>query len=509
MYQKGIYLAITGSSHPGTLAALLSNTILVPTTRLALTRRRMKTKGISRQRFLRLAGFCGAGISLGSPLFALKRRNHPKRPNIILFLVDDLGYGDLECYGNDYHETPNIDRLAAEGVRFTSAYGAAPNCSPTRASILTGQWPARTGITNYLPGNRKAKFVQQKPLIPPDLPPGLPLSLHTLAEVFNSAGYATVCAGKWHLGSGRHSPVHHGFDAHYSVEPGRRRRSMFAPYDQKNSKNEERGEYLTDRLTSDALRFIRESENRPFFLYFPFFAVHRPLGAKQALIEKYRTKSEGFDDVNPVFAGMLEGIDVNVGRILSALENLTDERETIILFTADNGGKEKSGSDIGPLRKDKGWLYEGGIRVPLILWGSNTIPRGYEESTPVSSVDFYPTLLSLANINTPNNQPVDGIDLTPLIQRNEPLHRKELYWHFPHYSWAGASPGSAIRSGRYKLIESLETGEVELYDLIRDIGEHNNLAESHAGLADSLRQRLNEWRTRVGARMPKERDLSD
>ncbi|MGH9339668.1 MAG: sulfatase [Acidobacteriota bacterium] len=393
--------------------------------------------------------------------------------NVIFILVDDMGYGNIGAYGNSYHETPNIDRLAAMGMRFTNAYAAAPNCSPTRASLLTGKWPARLHLTQYLPGN--SERLRYTKLIQPDLPEGLPLEEMTIAEILGALGYATASIGKWHLGGGRFLPEHHGFDLNFGGGPQGHHSSMFAPYEVPDISDAAPGEYLTDRLTREAERFMEANRERPFFLYLPLYAVHSPIQGKEDLIEKYEAESNPGPNSDPVYAAMVEGVDQSVGRILIKLRELEIDDRTVLFFFSDNGGVRRLGASNGPLRQGKSWLYEGGIREPLIIYWPGVTPTGGVSHTPVSSVDFYSTILEIVGVSGTVFGRSDGLSLVPPLRGGGSLERRTLYWHYPHYSNAGSPPCGAIREGDYKLIEFFEDGNVELYNLAEDMGETRNL----------------------------------
>lgn len=453
----------------------------------------------SRRSFLKTLGtvswamfFSPSGIATGAS---------SQKPNVIFILVDDMGYGDLGCYGNTFHETPNIDRLAQEGMKFTNAYAAAPNCSPTRASVLTGQWPARVGITQYLPGNKNTERMQRKRLIQPDLPPGLALSKITIAEALKQGRYATASIGKWHLGGDQYLPEHQGFDFTFAGGAIGHHVTMFSPYQTPVIPDADPGKYLTDHLTDKAEQFIERNRNNPFFLYLPLYAVHSPIEAKKALVEKYRKKlSQGFKG-DPTYAAMVEGVDISVERIRQKLEALDIAENTIIFFFSDNGGVPRWASN-GPLRAGKGYLYEGGIREPLLVVWPDEVQPGSICDTPVSSVDFFPTITEIAGIQNQQEFQVDGLSLVPLLHGRKQLNRDTLYWHYPHYSNAGCPPCSAIREGDFKLIQFYEDDHLELYDLKHDIGESHNLLSENPTLGERLHQKLVSWRKQLHAKMP-------
>jgi arylsulfatase A-like enzyme len=477
----------------------------------------------NRRCFLRSLGLGTAALATsGCHLIA----DQPGRKmNIVFILADDMGYGDLGCYGNTYKETPNIDALAARGVRFTDAYAPAPTCSPTRAAVLTGQYPGRSGLTQYLPGNKKHHVKAGKPLIPPDLPPGLSHDAVTIAEALRTAGYATGVFGKWHLGKDpTYHPSTHGFDVSYPADrTGHHgQKSMFHPFWPSKPELSEPGEYLTDRLAEESERFIETHRDRPFFLYLSLYSVHRPIQAKEELIEKYRAKLAAMRanppedtaetpfpsphaDADPVFAAMVQGIDDCVGRVRAKLESLGLEKDTAIVFLSDNGGIWIAGSNNGPLREEKSWLYEGGVREPLIVDWPGQSRTGAVCPTPVTGVDLYPTFMEMAGVAPPAGHTLDGESLGPLLRGDGDLERDAIYWHDPHYSNHGSPPCGAIRKGDWKLIEWFEDGKVELYNLAEDIGESQNLAGTLPKRADEMRRDLAAWRRRVGAKMPTRR----
>jgi len=433
-----------------------------------------------------------------------------ERPNVILLLADDLGWNGLRCYGSDLHETPHLDRLAAEGVRFTHAYSACTVCSPTRASILTGKSPARLRVTDWIAGFR-APFAK---LRIPDWTKRLEHREVTIAEVLRDAGYRTAHVGKWHLGGPEYYPERQGFDiniagTHRGSPPG----GYFLPNKLPLPRAEE-GEYLTDHLTDEALRIIEDWKHRPFFLYFSYYTVHTPIQGKPELVEHYKAKVRP-DGVhtNPTYAAMVHSLDQSVGRIIAKLEELGIEKRTLILFTSDNGGlTQRFGEPVGitdnyPLRRGKGSAYEGGVRVPLIIKWPGRAEAGSVCPEPVSSIDFYRTILAAtgASGDREHNRTVDGANLLPLVDGSQAeLPRDALYWHYPHYHPGGDSPYGAVRAGDWKLIEFYENMNLELYHLADDPGEKKNLAESQPEKAAELRSTLHAWRDSIDAQMPTE-----
>jgi arylsulfatase A len=442
-----------------------------------------------------------AAIALVSP--AIIRAETPRRPNVVFILADDLGWADLGCYGSSYHRTPNLDKLAGASARFTQAYAAAPVCSPTRAAIMTGQFPVRLGITDWLPG--RPDRTDQK-LLRPQLAKEIPADVPTLPGILKAAGYATGHIGKWHLGGPGAGPQQRGFDINIAGDQSGSPISYFAPYAAKDGRTmpglekAPEGEYLTDRLTAEAEKFIEANKAKPFFLYLSHYAVHIPMKAKAALVAKYKAGPAGKQG-NPIYAAMIESLDESVGRILKKLDDLKLSDSTIVIFTSDNGGLcVVEGPDTpptinSPLREGKGYLYEGGLRVPLIIrMPANAKPAVID--TPVSSIDFLPTILEACSVKS-NAQP-DGVSLIPLTKA-ERLKPRDLYWHYPHYSNQGGKPGSAIRSGDYKLIEFYENGRRELFNLKKDPGESQNLIESDKAIASQLGEKLDSWRQSIHA----------
>ncbi len=418
--------------------------------------------------------------------------------NVVFVLVDDLGYADVGAYGNTYHLTPNIDRLAAEGMRFTDAYAAAPTCSPTRASILTGKWPARLGVTQYLPGNR---FPYAK-LLQPELPEGLPLEETILPELLSAAHYATASIGKWHLGDGAYLPQRRGFDLNFAGGSWGRHTTMFAPHREPPIPNARRGDYLTDRLALESERFIEANRDRPFFLYLSLYAVHEPVQGKKDLIAKYRKRRDPSGRTGAVYAAMVEGVDQCVGRLMAKLLDLGLEERTVVFFFSDNGGAGNRAFN-GGFRRGKGWLYEGGIRAPLIVKWPGFVKPGSVNGTPVSSVDFFPTILEIAGAEGRTGHEADGVSLVPLLEAAGGLERDTLYWHYPHYSNRGGPPAGAVREANWKLLEFFEDGQLELYHLSEDPGEKTNLAGKEPGRAGALHAKLRAWRKATGAKMPR------
>ena len=460
-------------------------------------------------------------------LFLLTATLGAAPPNIVFFLADDLGWRDLGCYGSNFYETPNVDALAASGVRFTQGYAACPVCSPTRASILTGKYPVRLRLTDYINpagGNQPDQWDRNTRLTPAAYADRMPLDERTLAEALGENGYATFFAGKWHLGPEGFWPEDQGFDVNKGgIERGGPYGGdrYFSPYGNPRLEDGPKGEHLPDRLATETAAFIAANRDRPFLAYLSFYSVHTPLMARADLERKYQAKAEklafaglrflpeGFREArqvqdHAVYAGMVEALDQAVGKVLDAIAANGLDQKTIVVFMSDNGGlstSEGSPTANTPLRAGKGWMYEGGIREPLIIRAPGVTRSGEIETTPVSSVDFYPTLLELAGLRTRPEQHVDGVSLAPLL-RGEPLDRGPLYWHYPHYGNQGGAPGAAIRDGAWKLIEWYEDGAVELFHLESDPGEQYDRAKLEPERADALRRRLNAWLNEVDANRP-------
>lgn len=454
-----------------------------------------------------------------------------ERPNFLFILADDLGYMDVGFNNpRTFYETPNLDRLAASGMVFENFYAACQVCSPTRASILTGKHPARMGTTNFFSGKRSATY------LPATFNTDMATDEVTLAEALKENGYRSFFAGKWHLGSHGHFPTDQGFDINKGGGSNGHPRSYFSPF--KNVENlppGPQGEFLTARLAAESIKFLESSakQSDPFLLYLSFYSVHTPLQAPKHLIEKYkakakrlgRTDAKGSFDIgkerqiwpaskekrkvrirqdHPVYAAMVESLDTAVGRILNRLDQLGLKNNTVVIFMSDNGGlstSEGHPTSNLPLRGGKGWMYEGGIREPVtVRWPGVTAP-GTRCSTPAISMDFYPTMLDMAGLGLKGEQHVDGVSLVPLLKNPfAKFNRGPLFFHYPHYSNQGGGPASAMRKGNYKLIQDLEDGEFELYNLKEDISEHNNISQLEAGRVKEMAAELNEWRKEVGAR---------
>lgn len=435
------------------------------------------------------------------------------KPNIIFILADDLGYTDLACYGSKYYETPNLDRLAKQGIRFTDGHAAALNCQPSRAALLSGQYMPRTGV--YTVGNINRFNWQSQPLKPVENVTQLPLEKITIADTLKKAGYATGMFGKWHLGNDEaHHPSKRGFDE--AIE------SSGVHFDFKTDPQTDypKGEYLADFLTGKATDFIRRHKDGPFFLYLPHFGVHAPLQAKENLIAKFKSKQPVGGHRNPTYAAMIASVDESVGKILAQLDELKLTENTLIIFSSDNGGvggyeregiKEKGSdhTDNAPLRGGKGMMYEGGHREPYIFHWPAKIPAGKTSDQTIIGVDLYPTLLEITGTKRPENYPLDGVSYLKVLTSGgkEKLNRDAVYWHFPGYLGAGENswrtkPVGAIRSGDWKLMEFFEDGHLELYNLKDDLSEKTNLAAKNPTKAKELQTKLVAWRKELNAPMP-------
>jgi arylsulfatase A-like enzyme len=456
-----------------------------------------------------------------------------KRPNLVFVLIDDLGWRDLGCYGSEFYETPNLDRLAAQGMSFTDAYAACPVCSPTRASILTGKYPATVGVTDWIDWGFNLHPCRGK-LVDVPYVDHLPLEEKSLAAALKEGEYNTWHVGKWHLGGEPYLPENHGFDVNVGgCDWGCPLNGYFSPYDIPGLENGPEGECLIDRLTDEAIRLIEDNDGAPFFLNLWYYAGHTPIQAKQAYIERFEAKAKamGLDRVDPfkegdffpvehkqekrivrrlvqsdpVYAAMVYSLDENVGRLLDALERTGQAENTVVVFTSDNGGlatAEGSPTSNAPLSEGKGWMYEGGTREPLIVRWPGVVEPGSACSVPVTSPDFYPTLLEMAGLDPLPEQHVDGLRLLPLLRGAGGLDREAVFWHYPHYGNQGGTPGSSVRAGDYKLIEFFEDGHMELYNLSEDPGEERDLAGVEPGLVAELKALLADWRQSVEAKIP-------
>ena len=456
------------------------------------------------------------------------------KPNIIFILIDDMGYKDLSCYDSSFYETPFIDSLAHEGMLFTDGYASCPVCSPSRASIMSGKYPANIGVTDWIDHSKKCHPAHGILVDAPYID-HLPLEEISIAKALSNQGYQTWHVGKWHLGKESYYPEKHGFQVNIGgCYYGNPYNGYFSPYDIPTLENGPEGEYLTDRLTDETIKLIKNRDtSSPFYLNLCYYAVHTPIQAKENQIHKYEQKriALGIDNKEELivgehfpcyhkrhehitrrviqgdasYAAMIENLDWNVGRLLSALKEAGIDEDTLIIFTSDNGGlstAEGSPTCNAPLNEGKGWMYEGGVRVPLLVRWPNVISPGTICNEPVTSPDFYPTLLEASNSPLMPKQHEDGESILPLLEGRDKIDREALYWHYPHYGNQGGTPGSSIRMGNYKLIEFFETGKCELYDLTEDVSEEYNLIDELPEKASLLKDKLEKWRSKMEAKIP-------
>lgn len=484
---------------------------------------------MNRRSFLKLIGTTATFSLVGCFNTSTSVGFRKRRPNFVFILADDLGWRDASCYGSTFYETPNIDRLAAKGMRFTDAYAACPVCSPSRASIMVGKYPARMDTTDWFgapqPYNVQRHWIKNKPLLPAAYNEYLALEEVTVAEALKESGYATFFAGKWHLGPvEKYWPENQGFDINKGGwekgSPGLPG-GYFTPYGNPRLADGPKGEHLPARLAQETIKFIREHKDKSFLACLSFYSVHTPLMTREELKQKYLEKREKIEIEGPmwgkegnrkvrlvqehvVYAGMVEAMDSAIGKVLDTLEESGLEDNTIVIFMSDNGGlatSEGHPTSNLPLRAGKGWLYEGGIREPMIIkWPSVTKPFSVC-NVPVTSTDFYPTMLEMAGLSLRPRQHKDGVSLVPLL-KGKMLDRGAIYWHYPHYGNQGGSPGAAIREGDWKLIKWYEDGQLELYNLKGDIGEKNNLVDKHSDITERLHKRLKKWLREMDAKMP-------
>ncbi|MCB0630358.1 MAG: sulfatase [Saprospiraceae bacterium] len=446
-------------------------------------------------------------------------------PNVLFILADDLGYHDLSCMGSKYYETPNIDRIAAEGITFTNGYAACQVCSPSRASIMSGKFPARHGITDWIgarTGTEWRKAGRHNQLLPPEYVWNLPREYTTLPEAMKEAGYSTFFAGKWHLGEEGSWPTDHGFDINKGGwDKGSPIGGYFSPWENPNLENLENGENLSMRLAKETVNFLENRGDKPFFAYLSFYAVHGPIQTTQEKWSKYRDKAEamgiaesGFEmghflpirqvQDNPVYAGLVEAMDDAVGRVLDALDELGLADNTIVIFTSDNGGVaagDAFATSNLPLRAGKGYQFEGGIREPYFIKVPWMDIAGQTSDVPAIGTDFYPTILDLAGIDLKPGEHQDGVSLLPVLNGGT-LDARPLIWHYPHYGNQGGEPSSIIRDGVWKLIHYYEDGREELYNLEKDLEENTDVADSYPDIRDRLSTQLFTYLNGVGARFP-------
>ena len=460
-------------------------------------------------------------------------------PNLLFILADDLGWRDLSCYGSTFYETPNLDRLARLGVRFTDGYASCPVCSPTRASLLTGKTPATLGMTDWVDWSGQWHPLSGRVTDAP-YEKGLPAGETTLARALRDGGYRAWHIGKWHVGGEGQLPQDVGFEENVGgCAWGMPQNGYFSPWGIPGLEDGPEGAYLTDRLTDEAIERVRRRDDRPFFLNLCYYSVHTPIEAPSALIEKYRRKAaiQGLDRIDPLrdgdpfpadqmdgavarhrmvqsdpaYAAMVEALDTNIGRLLDALEETGKAENTLVVFTSDNGGLSTGGfyehenapTCNLPLRTGKGWMYDGGIRTPWIVrWPGRVRPETVHRG-PVASPDLYPAFLEAAGLPPRPEQHCDGVSFLPALGETPDSDRGPVYWHYPHYGNQGGSPASAARNGDWKLIEFLEDGTCELYNLANDPGETRDLAAAEPDRTAAMRTDLARWRESVGARMPR------
>lgn len=484
----------------------------------------MTGQSTTRRDFLRSTAL-GAGAALlgihSNPAFAARQSKRSK-PNVVFILVDDLGWTDTACYGSRFYETPNIDRLASQGMRFTDAYAACAVCSPTRAAVMTGRYPARLGVTDWIrsrfqggdiPADKKnpTEYVggkNQKLLCPPNAL-WMELDEITIAEALKPGGYVSCHIGKWHLGPDDWYPDRQGFDYNiggcdYGQPP-----SYFDPYCRKGQgciptlESRKEGEYLTDREAEEAVRFIRDHKDKPFFLYMAHYAVHTPIQAKADVTAKYEAK-EPTNQKNAKYAAMVESVDDAVGRICGVLDELKLTDNTVVFFTGDNGGLLPV-TDNAPLRSGKGYPYEGGIREPLIIRWPGVLGAGSLSHEPVTSVDYLPTICEVADVPIPSDRDIDGLSLVGHLKSGgkKPLGRESLFWHFPHYRGRDVVPYSIVRAGDWKLIKRYEGQTFELFNLKDDLSERNDRSEKMPEKVRELDAILQRWLVRTRAKLPK------
>ena len=450
----------------------------------------------------------------------------PNQTNFVFFLVDDLGWPDIGAFGSKFHETPNIDALAASGMKFNYGYAACPVCSPTRASIMTGRHPVRVNITDWLPGKNGARVWNAR-FLHVDDGAHLELGEVTIAEALKGHGYQTFFAGKWHLGGEGHLPTDQGFDInigghHRGSPPG----GYYAPWTNPYLKSKKKDEYLTERLTEESIAFLNSrKKEQPFLLYLSYYNVHTPIQPYKKRVEHYKTKAEelykGKDapaprnerfsgtsrmrQDNAAYASMVAAVDDSVGAILKSLEDLRLAENTVVIFFSDNGGlctlRSAGPTSNLPLRAGKGWLYEGGVREPMIIRAPGVTRPGSVTDEPAVSMDFFPTMLELAGLPSMPDRHVDGKSLVPVL-KGDSIPQRDLYWHYPHYHGSNWRPGASIRSGDWKLIEFYESDEVELFNLKGDLGEHKDLSKTNPEKTQELRAKLRTWQKSMNATMP-------
>lgn len=472
--------------------------------------------------------------------YFVQAQRQDKKPNILIILADDLGWADIGCYGSTFYETPNLDMLAKNGIKFNQGFATSPVCSPTRASLVTGKYPVKTGVTDWIPGRHEsgtAKPYEKLTGVPTAFQLGLGET--TIAEQLQKSGYKTFYAGKWHLGEKEQFwPEYQGFQLNLGgwskgAPTGRVNDTtggFFTPYKNPRLPDGPPGEYLTDRLTDECIRFIESNNSSPFLMMYALYAVHNPLQAPAALVKKYEQKRMGLlaagqsafvkDEEwmkyengwrrrtiqeQPVYAAMIENMDSNIGRIMAKLRETGADENTLVIFTSDNGGlstAEGSPTMNGPLRNGKGWLYEGGIRVPFIMYWKGKLVGHQTSDLPVTVADIFPTVAKAADEKYLRNPSLDGDNIFQMLKDTARYKNRPLFWHYPHYSNQGGKPGAAIRLGNWKLIYNYEDESVELYDLLNDTGERADLASVRKDIAATLKQQLMNWLKETKAQSP-------
>ena len=456
---------------------------------------------MNRRNFLKTCAKSLGAVSLAAPIYCRSGKSG-SNPNIVLIVVDDLGWKDVGCYGSSFYETPNIDQLAEEGMRFTNAYSACPVCSPTRAALLTGKSPAKLQFTGHITAIGRHRYPEHGRIIPPEDRMFIPLEEVIIAEALKPAGYHTISIGKWHVGNEeKYYPTAQGFDTNIAGYKHGSPPSYFYPYEDPDKKwnpgiptlkGGKEGEYLTDRLTDEAIRFVDNSKNRPFLLYLPYYAVHTPLQAPQDLINKYEKKlATDSSQKNAIYGAMVERMDYNVGRLMKKITDLGLRENTFVILVSDNGGLSTVTNN-QPLREGKGFLYEGGIRIPLIISWQGRIKPGCVCNTPTISHDIYPTITDIVTGSQPG-EGIEGKSLVPLLMGAGKFQERELYWYYPHYSPQAKQPAAAVRDGDYKLVHFYDPEQKELYNLANDIGEQKNLAEKIPEKVRQLDEKLETW----------------
>jgi len=458
---------------------------------------------VNRRQLLKSIGFGAAALALGGLEANVMGRGSPvkgvrTKPNFLFILADDLGWSQVGCYGSGFYETPNIDRLARQGMRFTDAYAACPVCSPTRASIMTGKYPARLHLTDFIAGG---SFPYEK-YKQPEWQKYLPLEEVTIAEVLKTAGYTTASFGKWHLSIDKkppkslpYNPDKQGFDEY------------FVTYKPSSKSNPESDAHNVEVITEKSLDFLDRHKDKPFFLYVPHNTIHAPVLGKKKLVQKYKNKpGSDLPQNNPILGAMIEELDNSVGRLLKKLDELKITETTIVVFFGDNGGLERDAKQT-PLRSGKANLYEGGIREPLIVRWPGVVTPGGTCGEPVTSVDFFPTFLEIVGLPNAAKKAIDGVSLVPLLTRKGTLNRRAIYWHYPHYHSSSIGPCGSVREGDYKLVEWYDESicgpgnEFELYNLKEDLGEQNNLAKKMPEKVEKLKKMLSNWRSELNAQI--------